>query len=52
MSNATGLIPSRTSAVPMADLYKEGGRHGRHHRVPEGLRGDPSADAGLRQHLA
>ena len=25
ISNATGLIPGRSSAVPMADLYKEGG---------------------------
>lgn len=25
MSNATGLIPSRTSAVPLTDLYREGG---------------------------
>jgi multiple sugar transport system substrate-binding protein len=25
ISNATGLIPGRTSAVPMTDLYKEGG---------------------------
>ena len=25
MSNATGLIPGRSSAVPLTDLYKEGG---------------------------
>jgi multiple sugar transport system substrate-binding protein len=25
ISNVTGLIPGRSSAVPLADLYKEGG---------------------------